>query len=288
MSRYAINRRAVTLPAPPTGSLTLKCQCADLWGHPAAQLLLGESLRPGGPELTARLLDVLPLDAGAIVVDIGCGPGSTLELLADRGLRAIGMDYSETLVSQAAARRGAAASVGDSERLGLRRGVAGAVTMECVLSAFPDKHAALREARRVLAPAGWLLLSDITVAETLPQPLDSALGWVACVAGALRPETYLALIEEAGFTIEHTWDESPSLLAMIAKARRRLALFRGASALDMLPSLDDFVGADLTELGRALFGHDDLTEGGRTLLTQAADAVDAGNMGYLAVAARAT
>jgi arsenite methyltransferase len=288
VSRHSPTPRVATLPAPPTGSVALKCQCADLWGHPAAQLLLGESLRPGGVELTARLLDMAALDDGAIVVDIGCGPGSTLQFLADRGLRPVGVDYSPTLASDAAARPGVAVSVGDSEQLGLRDGVAGALTMECVLSAFPDKHAALLEARRVLAPGGWLLLSDITVAETLPQPLDSALGWVACIAGALRAEGYRRLLDEAGFTIEHAWDESRSLHAMIAKARRRLALFRGASALDMLPRLDDFIGSDLAELGRALFGHDDLTTGGRTLLTQAADAVDAGNMGYLAVAARAT
>lgn len=287
MSWRSPNRRVVTLPAPPADDVALKCQCADLWGHPAAQLLLGDALRPGGLELTARLLDVAPLDAGAIVVDIGCGPGSTPQFLAERGLRAVGVDYSPTLASEAAARPGVAVSVGDSEQLGLRHGAAGALTMECVLSAFPDKQAALFEARRVLAPGGWLLLSDITVGGTLPEPLDSALGWVACVAGALRPEGYRRLLDEAGFTIEHAWDERASLLAMIAKARRRLALFRGASALDMLPPLDEFVGADLAELGRALFGHDDLTEGGRTLLTQAADAVDAGNMGYLAVAARA-
>lgn len=288
MSQGAFTRRVVTLPAPPTDGVALKCQCAELWGHPAAQVLLGEALRPGGTELTARLLDVARLDDDAIVVDIGCGPGSTLELLADRGLRPVGVDYSPTLASEAAARPGVAVSVGDSERLGLRNGVAGAITMECVLSAFPDKQAALLEARRVLALGGWLLLSDMTVAETLPEPLDSALGWVACVTGALRPEDYLGLLEETGFAVEHTWDERPSLLAMIAKARRRLALFRGASGIGMLPSLDEFVGPDLVELGRALFGHDDLAEGGRTLLTQVADSVGAGSMGYLAVLARAT
>lgn len=41
-------------------------------------------------------------------------------------------------------------------------------------------------------------------------------------------------------------------------------------------------------LGRALFGHDDLAEGGSTLLNQASDVIGAGRMGYLAVVARAT
>lgn len=287
MSQRAAIPGGLTLPAPPADGIALKCQCAELWGHPAAQVLLGEALHPGGVELTARLLDAAGLDGGAIVVDVGCGPGSTLALLADRGLRPVGVDYSPTLASEAAARPHVAVSVGDSERLGLRHGIADALAMECVLSAFPDKHTALLEARRVLVPGGWLLFSDMTVAQTLPEPLDSALGWVACVAGALRPEGYLALLEQTGFVVEHTWDEQASLLAMIAKARRRLALFRGASGVGMLPSLDEFVGPGLAELGRALFGHDDLAEGGRTLLSQASDAIGAGNIGYLAVVARA-
>jgi SAM-dependent methyltransferase len=288
VSQHALTAGASALPAPPADGVALKCQCAELWAHPAAQLLLGEALRPGGVELTARLLDAAGLHDGAIVVDIGCGPGATLELLANRGLRPVGVDYSPTLACESASRRGVSVSVGDSERLGLRQGVADALTMECVLSAFPDKHAALFEARRVLAPGGRLLLSDVTVAETLPEPLDSALGWVACVAGALRPKAYLALLEETGFAVEETWDEQASLLAMIAKARRRIALLRGASGVGMLPSLEEFVGPDMAEIGRTLFGHDDLAEAGSTLLNQATDAIGARSMGYLAVVARAT
>ena len=276
-----------TLPAPPADATALKCQCADLWGHPAAQILLGESLRPGGPELTARLLELAQLRDGAAVVDIGSGPGSTLGMLAERGLRAIGVDYSPALARQAADRPGVVVTVGDSERLGLGDGVADAVTMECVLSALPDKRAAVAEVRRVLAPGGWLLFSDMTIAEAFPEPLNSALAWVACAGGALRPDGYVALLEQAGFSIVQTLDQSPSLGAMVAKARRRLALFRGASGVGLLPSLEEFVGPELTALGRTLLGHDDLAAGGRTVLAQVADAVRAGDMGYIALAARA-
>lgn len=123
--------------------------------------------------------------------------------------------------------------------------------------------------------------------QTLPEPLDSALAWVACAAGALRADGYVALLEEAGFTVEHTVDESPALGDMVAKARRRLALFRGASGVGLLPTLEEFVGPDLAALGRTVLGHDDLADGGRTILTQVADAVHAGNLGYLALIAHA-
>lgn len=277
-----------TLPAPPADGTALKCQCADLWGHPAAQILLGESLRPGGRELTARLLELAPLGDSAVVVDIGSGPGSTLELLAERGLTPVGVDYSPSLARQAAERPGAVVAVGDSERLGLRDGVADAVTMECVLSALPDKRAAVAEARRLLVPGGWLLFSDMTIAEAFPEPLNSALAWVACAGGALRPEGYVGLLEETGFSVVQSLDQSPSLGAMVAKARRRLALFRGASGVGLLPSLEEFVGPELTALGRTLLGHHDLAAGGRTVLAQVADAVRTGDMGYMALAARAS
>lgn len=130
-----------TLPGPPTGGTELKCQCADLWAHPAAQLLLGESLRPGGAALTSRLLYLAALPEGALVVDIGCGPGSTLALASERGLRPVGVDYSPALAREAGARSDVTAIVGDGERLPLRDGVAEAVTIECVLSAVPDKRA---------------------------------------------------------------------------------------------------------------------------------------------------
>lgn len=279
---------STALPTPPDDRTALKCQCADLWGHPAAQLLLGDSLRPGGPELTARLLDIASLSEGAIVVDIGSGPGSTLRLLTERGLTAIGVDYSPTLARDAATAVGAATCVGDGERLGLRDGVAGAVTMECVLSALPDKRAALDEVRRVLAPGGWLLLSDMTLADAFPEPLDSALAWAACAAGALTPQGYAELLTDAGFTIEQTLDAGEALGAMVAKARRRLALFQGASGVGLLPSLEDLVGPDLATLGRELLGHDDLVTGGRAVLAQVADAVRANDMGYTAIVARAT
>jgi SAM-dependent methyltransferase len=272
-------------PVPPADPPSIKCQCADLWSHPAAQLLLGPALRPGGADLTARLVDRARLAPGSTVLDIGCGPGTTLELLAAAGHRGIGIDFSPALAANATA-GDAAALAGDAEHLPLRAASADAALIECVLSALPDKPRAVGELARVLRPGGLLLLSDMTLAGCLPEPLNGTLAWVACVAGALSPAGYREQLAAHGFTVESIEDRSSDLSAMVARARRRFALLRGASGLGLLPPLEEFIGPDLTALGKTMLGQDDLYAGGRHVLAQTSTAVEDGTMGYVAITAR--
>jgi SAM-dependent methyltransferase len=272
-------------PVPTAEPASIKCQCADLWSHPAAQLLLGPALRPGGAELTARLIDRARLAPGSTVLDVGCGPGTTLELLAAAGHRSVGIDFSPVLAADATA-GGTAALAGDAEHLPLREASIDAALIECVLSALPDKERAIGEVARVVRPGGLLLLSDMTLTADLPEPLNSTLAWVVCAAGALSPPGYGELLATHGLVVESLEDRSADLLAMVARARRRLALFRGASGIGLLPPLEEFIGPALTALGRAMLGHDDLHAGGRHLLGQVSSAVDGGAMGYVAISAR--
>jgi SAM-dependent methyltransferase len=272
-------------PVPPADPDAIKCQCADLWSHPAAQLLLGSALRPGGAELTARLIDRARLAPGSTVLDIGCGPGTTLALLASAGHRSIGIDFSPAHAADATARE-ASGLTGDAEHLPLRGASADAALIECVLSALPNKERAIGEVARVLRPGGMLLLSDMTLAADFPEPLNGTLAWVVCAAGALSPAGYRELLAAHDFAVESVEDRSADLSAMVARARRRFALLRGASDLRMLPPLEELIGPDLTALGRALLGHDDLHEGGRHVLAQASAAVEEGTMGYVAITAR--
>jgi SAM-dependent methyltransferase len=272
-------------PVPPADPASIKCQCADIWSHPAAQLLLGQALRPGGAELTARLIDRARLVPGSTVLDVGCGPGTTLALLASAGHRSIGIDFSPALAADATARQ-AAALTGDAEHLPLRGASADAALIECVLSALPDKERAIGEVARVLRPGGMLLLSDMTLAAEFPEPLNGTLAWVVCAAGALSPAGYRDLLAAHGFVVELVEDRSADLSAMVARARRRFALLRGASGLGLLPRLEEFLGPDLTALGRAMLGHDDLHEGGRHVLAQVSTAVEEGTMGYVAISAQ--
>ena len=250
------------MPAAPEN---LKACCADLWSHPGVRLLCGETLRPGASQLTLRALDLLGLEAKARVLDIGSGPGPTLDLLAGRGLRPVGVDYSVLLAAESAAVAHSVAA--DAERMPFRSGSMDAAFMECVFSAVPDKAAALGEAARVLRAGASLALSDVVVEGVLPTPLDTLAGWMACAAGALPASGYVELLEAAGFVVEVAEDHRSAMAELLAQVGRRLALIRRA----IRAGLVDIASVGLDE---------SLLDVGEWLLATAKEAVADGLLGY--------
>ncbi|MDR2801303.1 MAG: class I SAM-dependent methyltransferase [Desulfovibrio sp.] len=124
----------------------------------------GGVLRPGGMELTRRGLSLCAghcgLEPSALVLDLGCGAGATLELLLAEGHRAFGLDEDiQPLLKDRPGCRGRTIRA-DITRLPLVDAKADALFGECVLSLLPDPAAALKEWSRVLRPGGALLLSD--------------------------------------------------------------------------------------------------------------------------------
>ncbi len=227
----------------------LKACCADLWSDPGVRLLAGEALRPGGLELTRRALDLANLPPGSRVADVGSGTGVTLAELIARGHGAIGADYSRALAAESSAT--APTIVADAERLPLSDGSLDGAVMECVLSAVPDKAAAVRAIRRALRPGGAFVLTDVVVEGSLPPPLDSFAGWVACAAGALRADGYADLLTGEGLVLEVREDHGDAMAALVAQARRRLALFRGAVAAGVVQASGALDPA-LVELGEEI------------------------------------
>ncbi len=255
----------MTSIAAPAAPEHLKACCADMWSHPGVRLLCGETLRPGGAELTLHALNVLGLEEGARVLDIGSGPGATLDLLARRGLRPIGADYSASLAAESVAV--APSVIADAERAPFRSGAMDAAFMECVLSAVPDKAGALAEVARVLRAGGSLALSDVAVEGVLPDALDSFAGWIACAAGALPASGYVGLLEAAGFVVEVAEDHRSAMADLLAQVARRLALIRGAIRAGLV---------DVASVG--LDGS--LLDVGERLLATANEAVGDGLLGY--------
>lgn len=96
-------------------------------------------------ELLAELL--VPLPAGARVLDLGCGTGWLAVRLAERGWRVVGLDPSAAMLERAAARLPVVR--GDGLRLPFADGAFDAVCITAVLDFVEDPAALLREARRV-------------------------------------------------------------------------------------------------------------------------------------------
>jgi ArsR family transcriptional regulator len=123
----------------------------DLPAHAVEDALLG--LIPAGPE--GRLLD------------IGTGTGRVLELLAPRVRQALGIDASKAMLALARSRLSepgfvhCAVRLADMYRLPLADHSFDTVVLQMVLHHAEDPAGAVREAARVLAPGGTLLVIDL-------------------------------------------------------------------------------------------------------------------------------
>ena len=130
------------------------------------RLASADCLRPGGVELTERGLTHCAFGVGERVADLGCGPGVTLALLAERGLSPVGMDRSAAMLQEAERRlSGVPLLAGTLEDLPFRDACMDGIACECVLSLSYTPERALGEMGRVLRPGGRLLLTDIVVRE---------------------------------------------------------------------------------------------------------------------------
>jgi SAM-dependent methyltransferase len=209
----------------------VKACCAAVYGSELVSLLLGGRLHPGGDELTRRLADLTGIGPGDRVLDVASGRGSTGRLLAaERGATVRGIDLSPRLVAMAerdAAEDGLAGGtsfeVGDAERLDVPAGSFDVVLCECALCTFPDQVVAVAGFRRVLGQGGRIGIADVTVERgRLPAELDTPIGKVACVAGALPSSGYERLLQEGGFADVAVEPHPEVALATVHSIRQRL------------------------------------------------------------------
>jgi SAM-dependent methyltransferase len=170
----------------------------------------GGALRPGGLELTRRLLALCDLSPHARILDAGCGSGATLDYLRGAGFtRALGIDRSETLLQSGARRLRVACTLGDC--LPFEGDQMDAILAECSLSAMGNPHSTLAEFRRVLRPGGWLLLNDVYAREPQGVPALRALPLSCGLGGALTQTDLAAHLQAHGFEIL-TWEDCSAVL----------------------------------------------------------------------------
>jgi SAM-dependent methyltransferase len=108
------------------------------------------------------------LPGGDSLLDIGCGTGELIELVADRYRRVVGADISPKAVATAAQQRRAPRAtwmVLDASRpLPFASGSFSSLVSLSTLQYVLDPEAFLREAHRLLAPGGHLLVETPNVA----------------------------------------------------------------------------------------------------------------------------
>jgi len=152
-----------------------------------------------------------PIQKGQTVIDLGCGAGAdacVAALLVGAEGRVIGIDYTPAMISKA---RGNAMVSGfanlefyeaDMTSLPVENAYADVVISNGAINLSADKERVLAEAYRILRPGGRLQIADMvkdpSVGEGACCSGDES--WADCVSGTLDPETFLRLIEQAGFS----------------------------------------------------------------------------------------
>jgi arsenite methyltransferase len=180
---------------------------------------VGYTIRPGGLALTGEALALCALPAGARVLDVGCGPGVTVEyLITQHHLDAFGLDASARLLQSGCHRNGHLPFVqAQGEHLPLGDGQLDAVIAECSLSVMADREQAIREFERVLKDGGWLMLSDVYARNPDGAAALRCLAFESCVRGALPQHEIAGQLSGHGFQIVAWQDHTDALKQFAAQ-----------------------------------------------------------------------
>jgi SAM-dependent methyltransferase len=177
----------------------------------------GETIRPGGLALTDHALAFCALPVRARVLDVGCGPASSVgHLIAQHGLAATGLDPSALLLRVGRCRDETLPLVQSSgERMPIAHARFDAVLTECSLSVMKDRERALSEFWRVLRPGGYLILADIYARN--PDGIDALrrLPIDSCLCGAVTQIEVVERVEAHGFTVR-LWEDHTDALRVFA------------------------------------------------------------------------
>ena len=175
---------------------------------------LGTALRPGGASLTRRIVELSCPEPSMTVIDAGCGPSGSLEILRERGLRRVlGLDIDRDFLGSARSRQFPVVQA-DLCRLPLAAASVDLIICECAWNLTP-RELSLGEFHRVLRPGGQLAIADMynqseqVSGQTWPVP--------CCFAGASDLETVRNLLTAAGFFITCVEDHSRLLRETAAR-----------------------------------------------------------------------
>lgn len=163
------DERVASVPTDP-GSATWQPGAISTRQAAISEFLQGQFAFSFVQEAARRTLELLALEPGGSVLDLGCGNGEFLLLLArlvgPQG-RVVGVDHAPAFVAEARERVAAegleamvSVAEGDAYALPFDDGSFDAARCERVLMHLEDPTAGLREMRRVVRPGGWVVATE--------------------------------------------------------------------------------------------------------------------------------
>ncbi|MEO0400528.1 MAG: metalloregulator ArsR/SmtB family transcription factor [Pseudomonadota bacterium] len=170
-------------------------------------------------DIEARMLTLLGEEKAGVFVDFGTGAGRMLSVFADRYQSGYGFDVSREMLSMARANLekakidNAQVRLGDIFSLPLDSGLADIVCIHQVMHFLAEPEAAVREAARLLAPGGRLIISDFAPHELEFLRTDHAhrrLGFSDTEVAGWCERAGLSVIETAALAPEATSGTKPT------------------------------------------------------------------------------
>lgn len=167
-----------------------------------------DTFRPGGLELTDKAAKLVCFGSGDKVLDMGCGFGTSLLFLREKyNIDPYGIDINKNAVEKSKALIGEnSVFCNGASDVPFLDCIFKAVYIECVLSLCNDPIAVLKEAKRVLSPGGYLVISTLDGAEVLVEN------------GRIGREQLLSVLEDLGFEVTDFFDETAALRQFVAEA----------------------------------------------------------------------
>lgn len=189
-----------------------------------------ESVAEASAGMTRSLLERAGTGAGDRVLDIACGFGGTLRILASLGCRVRGIDISENCVAHA--RRACAeaglgdrieVAVGDFHNIEAAPDTFDAVICQEAIIHSPDRPKVFSEACRVLRAGGVFAFSDILTGEGADiSMVEAAFARIGARAGATIND-YREMARDAGLDVSFVEERQEDIRTHYDKLAERLA-----------------------------------------------------------------
>lgn len=182
--------------------------------------MFGDTLRPGGLELTTHIATLADIKENQTVLEIGCGKGTTTAFLAQQySCRVTGIDLSEEMVATAQARiaeenlsNRVSILKADGECLPFADSIFDIVISECTFCLMSNREKAAMEIHRVLKPGGRFILTNIILRGKVDQKLLTQAPFPSCITGAHSLEDNLQFFRKLEFDPFYIEDQSEKLM----------------------------------------------------------------------------
>ena len=179
----------------------------------------GNTIRPGGLTLTEHALKFCDLPVGARVLDVGCGPGASVEYLMQQNrFVAVGIDPSPLLLSDAHCRNESLSlAQSPGEVLPFASSSFDAIMTECSLSVMDHPDQAMEEFHRVLSKGGYLVITDVYARNRNGVADLRCLNIDSCLRGAMLQDEVMTLVQAHGFKVTLWEDHTQALRVFTAQ-----------------------------------------------------------------------